>query len=245
MNQDAKDLFKKLMLPYPAVAVKYCHSCPEGVEHVGETLSFCQFVKKAQDTGREFYITKDDDDCFGKMVLGMTPKQGFAASGQVGYDFGVYGTPAANARLYNLIPTLVPGACNFVVFSPVEVCSFFPDLVICVAQAAQADIIMRATSYISGGLWESKSSPVLSCAWLYAYPYISGKVNFCITGMHHGMKRRKVYPMGLHIIAIPFEKLDEVVKALGEMDWELIAMKEDEASKALLRQKMAKWQGLP
>ena len=244
MDQEVKDLFEKLELPYPAIAVKYSFSRPDGVEHVGETLSFCQFVKKAQDSGRAFYITKDDDNCYGKMVLGMIPIPEFAASGQVGFDFGVYGSPAANARLYNLIPTLVPGACNYVLFCPVEKCDFAPDLVICVAQTAQADIIMRATSYISGDLWESKSSPVLSCAWTYAYPYISGKVNFCITGMHHGMKRRKVYNMGLHLIAIPFAKLDEVTKALSQMDWELIAMREDDESKAQLKQMMDNWQEL-
>ena len=77
---------------------------------------------------------------------------------------------------------------------------------------------------------------------MYAYPYISGKVNYCITGMHHGMKRRKVYPPGLHIIAIPYQKLLEVVTALAEMDWELIAMKEDPESKAVLAEKMARWQ---
>ena len=221
MNQDAKELFGKLELPYPAVAVKYYHNCPEDVEHVDETLSFCQFIKKSQDTGKKFYVAKEDDNCYGKVVLGMEPVPESAASGQIGHGLGVYGTPAANARLYSQMHTLVPGTCNYVVFCPVAICDFFPDLVICVAQTAQAEIIMRATSYISGDLWESRSSPVLSCTWTYSYPYISGKVNFCITGMHFGMKRRKVYPMGLHIISIPFAKLDAVIKALGEMEWDL------------------------
>lgn len=103
---------------------------------------------------------------------------------------------------------------------------------------------MRATSYISGDLWESKSSCVLSCAWMYAYPYIEGKVNFCITGMHHGVKRRKLYPKGRHMISIPYQKLDEVVLALSEMDWELIAMKEDEESKQELQRRMDLWKTL-
>lgn len=240
MEQRVRELFEKLALPYPAVAIKYCYSQPEGVERVDEQLSFCQFVKKAQDTGKKFFVTKDDDNCFGKMVLGMVPKKGLEASGQAGYEFGVFKTQAANARLYNLIPTLVQGACNFVVFCPVSICDFDPDLVICVAETAQADIIMRATSYISGDLWESKGSHVLCCAWTYAYPVISGKVNFFTTGMSHGMKRRKVYPAGLNIIAIPFEKLPELSQALDEMDWELIAMREDEESKALLKKKFEK-----
>ena len=36
--------------------------------------------------------------------------------------------------------------------------------------------------------------------------------------------------------------LREVIEALGQMDWELIAMKEDEESKAELRARMDAWQ---
>lgn len=241
LTQKAKDLFAKLHMEFPAVAIKYCYACPEGVPRTDKSLSFCQYVKEAQDTGKAFYITKEDDNCFGKMVLGMVPKPPFEASGQAGFDFGVFRTQGANARLYNTFPTLVPGSVNYVIFSPVAVCDFDPDLVICVADTDQADILMRATSYISGDLWESRSSCVLSCDWTYVYPYLSGKVNFCITGMHHGMKRRKVYPKGMHIIAIPYQKLQEVIMALDEMDWELIAMREDEEGKAILKAKMDHW----
>ncbi len=242
LSQRAKELFEKLGMEFAPVAVKFCYSQPEGIEHTDQTLSFCEFVKKAQTGGKPFFITKDDDNCFGKMVLGMIPKPGLAASGQAGVDFGVFRSPAPNARIYNSITTLVPGAVNFVIFSPVSVCDFDPDLVICVAGWQQAEILMRATSYISGDLWESKCSSVLSCAWMYSYPYVSGKVNFCITGLHHGMRRRGTYPPGRHIIAIPYQKLDEVITALGEMPWELIAMQKDPESQAELARRMARWQ---
>jgi uncharacterized protein (DUF169 family) len=143
-----------------------------------------------------------------------------------------------------MIPTLVRGSVNYVLFSPVSVCDFDADLVIMVASTSKADIIMRATSYISGDLWESRSSCVLSCAWIYAYTYLSGKVNYIITGMHHGLKRRKVYPAGLHMIAIPYQKLPEFLTSLSEMDWELIAMREDEESKRLLKMKMDEWHNM-
>ena len=154
----------------------------------------------------------------------------------------MFKSPAPNARLYNVMTTIVPGSVNFVVFCPVAICDFDPDLVICVAENEQAEILMRATSYISGDLWETKCSSVLSCAWMYSYPYVSGKVNSCITGLHHGMKRRKTYPAGRHIIAIPYQKLHEVIQALEEMPWELIAMKEDPESKAELKARMDRWQ---
>lgn len=242
LTQEAKDLFYKLDFEIQPVAIKFCYSQPDGVEHIDETLSFCQFAKKAAVEDRAFFTTMEDDNCFGKMILGQIEKPGLAASGQAGKDFGVFRTQAANARLYHNITTLTPGAVNFTVFSPLHLCDFEPDLLLCVADIPQADVLMRATSYISGDLWQSTASCVLSCAWLFGYPYVSGNVNFTISGLGHGMRRRKVYPQGRMIISIPYQKLSEVIEALGQMDWELIAMKEDEESKAELRARMDAWQ---
>lgn len=244
LSQKAKDLFTKLDFEFQPVAVKYCYGQPEGYEHVDEVLSFCQFAKKAQVEDRAFFITKDDDNCFGKMIMGMIPKPGLAASGQAGKDFGVFKTQAPNARLYHEITTLTPGAVNFVVFCPLHMCNFDPDIVLCVADMRQSDILMRATSYISGDLWESKASSVMACSWLYGYPYVSGKVNFTITGLGHGMRRRKVYPAGRLLISIPYAKLNEVVQALDEMPWDLIAMSDDPDDQAELKRRMDHWQEL-
>lgn len=242
LNNTAKELFKKLALDVPAVAIKYHAVMPKNVSHCEKKLAFCEYVKEAQSTESCFYITKENDSCYGKMALGMIPKPPVTACGQAGYDFGVYKTPIACQQLYQKIPVLVPGTVNYVVFAPVSICDFDPDLIIVIADIPRADIIMRATSYISGDLWESVSSPVISCAWMYAYPIISGKVNFITTGMYHGLKRRKAYPQGLKIIAIPFQKIDEVILALQQMDWTTIAFREDEESKAELKRRMGYWQ---
>jgi uncharacterized protein (DUF169 family) len=153
-------------------------------------------------------------------------------SGQNGYELGAFRTAAANARLYHEAPTLKAGVCNYVVFCPVALCDFNPDLVICIAPTYQAHILLRATSYISGDLWESKCSFVMSCAWTYIYPYITGKVNHLFTGMHLGLMVKGLYPEGLHIICIPYQKLDEVVTALSEMEPVLPLMGKDAGSKA-------------
>ena len=237
----SKKAFADLGCTFQPFAVKFCYAKPEGVPKAQELLSFCQFLKLCQDKDESFCIDKDNDNCFGRMVLGMMPKQPFAASGQAGMDFGIYRTPAPNARIHNTVPTIIEGSINYVWFCPVSKCEFDPDLVIVVADTEQADIVMRATSYISGDYWESKTSCIFSCAWTYAYPYLSGKVNFCVTGMHHGMARGKVYPKGLHIIAIPYQKLDEVCIALKEMPWKLPALQDDEESKAIMAERMAGW----
>lgn len=241
LSQKAKELLLKIGMEYEPVAIKYCFAEPEGIKRVDKPMSLCQFAKKAQEDNEAFYITKEDEDCVGKNVLGMEPIPAFGASGAAGVDFGVFRTQAANARLYHNLTVLYPGACNYVIFAPISKCDFDPDLLYCVADVAQGDLLMRATSYISGDIWESKGSCVIACNWMFTYPYVSGKVNYVISGLEHGMARRKVYPHGRMLITIPYQKIDEVVQALSEMDWKLIAMQEDEASKKEMQERMGKW----
>lgn len=244
LSENFKSFIKKLNLDYDAIAIKLCLEKPECEHYNDKKNAFCTYVNYAQKSGKHFYITKEDDECYGKLAMGMIEKPPVTASGQAGYDFGCYATPGACRNLYQKLPIVEPHTVNFVEFCPVKDCNFDPDLIIFVASLPAADIIMRATSWISGDLWESKSSPVLSCAWMYAYPIISGKVNHITTGFYHGLKRRKIYPEGLRMIAVPYQKLPEFERALAEMDWTLIAFRDDEESKKDLANRMAHWQEL-
>lgn len=231
LSEPAKKVFTDLELPYPPVAIKFSRNRPEGVQQAEGVDVFCGFLKKAQTENRIFYTTVDNDKCMGKVVLGMTDLETNHGSGQVGFTMGLFRTAAANARLYHEAPTLKPGVCNYVVFCPVSLCEFDPDLVICIAPTEKAQLLLRATSYISGDLWESKCSYVMSCAWTYVYPYVSGKVNHLFTGMHLGLQIWGTYPPGLHIITVPYQKLDEVVTALLEMPHVPLALRTDPESR--------------
>jgi uncharacterized protein (DUF169 family) len=230
LSEQAKKVFSELALPYSAVAIKFCRNRPEGYVQAEGVDVFCSFLKKVQDENKPFYTTVENDKCMGRVVLGMIDLETNHGSGQVGYEMEVFRSPAANARLYHEAPMLKRGVCNFVVFCPVALCEFYPDLVICVANTQQAQLLLRATSYISGDLWESKSSYVMSCAWTYAYPYITGKVNHLFTGMHFGLQIQQTYPSGLHIVTIPFTKLDEVITALCEMKHVPMEIRKDRES---------------
>ena len=183
LSNTAKELLVKLDLQYPAVAVKMCFERPDVPRYDGPSAAFCQFVKYVQDTGKTFYTTVEDDQCYGKLAMGMIDKPPVTASGQAGYDFGCFQTPMGNRVLYQKLPILEPGTIRYIQFAPAITCEFDPDLLFFVADLPQADILMRATSWVSGDLWESKSSAVMSCAWMYAYPIISGKCNH-ITRVH-------------------------------------------------------------
>jgi len=56
---------------------------------------------------------------------------------------------------------------------------------------------------------------------------LSGKLNYSVTGLGHGMKRRKLYPEGRQIVSIPFDLLPSILKTLHEMPWVLPAYKPD------------------
>ena len=216
-GEQAKKAFADLNLTYSAVAVKFCYNKPAGYEQADGQAPFCTFLRKAQDENRAFYTTVDNDACMGKCLLGMQEFDAGHSCGLVGDMRQIYRSASQNALIYHKAPCLKPGSCNYVLFAPVSICKFEPDLVICIADTEQCALLLRATSYISGDLWESKCTYVMGCAWTYTYPFVSGKVNHLFTGMHLGMKMLGVYPAGLHIISIPFQKIDEVVTALTEM----------------------------
>lgn len=235
-----RSIFAKLNMPYEAVAIKFCRNRPEGFEQAEGANVLCSYLKRAQTEGEAFYISVDNESCMGKVVLGMAELETNHGSGQVGQELGAFRTAAANARLYYEAPTFKRGTVNYVLFCPVSKCEFTPDLVICVADTESGQILLRASSYRSGDLWESKCSFVMSCAWTYVYPYISGKINHLFTGMHLGLRMQGLYPAGLHILSIPFQKLDEVIDCLYEMDWEPAGMKPDPESRAISDGIMAK-----
>ncbi len=231
-----REIFARLKMPYEAVAVRFCRNRPEGYAQAEGKDKLCVFLRRAQDGADPFFITVDNEDCMGKVVLGMTDLETNHASGQVGCAMGMFRTPAANARLYYQAPMFRRGTVNYVLFAPVSKCAFQPDLVVCVADTDSGQLLLRASSYRSGDLWESKCACVMSCAWTYVYPYLSGKINHLFTGMHMGLRLEGLYPPGLHILAIPYQKLDEVMDSLEEMDWNPVGMVKDEHSGAVMEE---------
>jgi uncharacterized protein (DUF169 family) len=94
------------------------------------------------------------------------------------------------------------------------------------ATISQAEIVFRAIDYLSGGPRESKTTGVFGCAWLFTYPYQSGKINYTVTGLAFGAKAKKVFPEGLILFSIPFDWLPILIHNMKEMRWELPSYKE-------------------
>jgi len=211
----------------PPVAVKFSAKRPPKMERLAEKLALCEMLKKAQQ-GNAFFADAENHACeAGLYVLGQADALQPFISGEFGAGLQIFEEPRSASRLYLHIPKLGRGIIHYVAFAPLDKLSFDPDLLIILANTEQTEILLRGMSYRTGEVWESKFTAAIGCAWTYVYPYLTGKLNFSITGLGHGMRRRKLFPEGRQILSIPFDLLPSILQTLQEMPWILPAYKPD------------------
>jgi uncharacterized protein (DUF169 family) len=213
----------KFAFDVPPVAVKFSPRRPAKLERLVEKLALCEMLKKAQQ-GSAFFADAENHVCdAGLYILGQADSPEPFISGEFGAGLQIFEEPRSASRLYLHIPKLGRGIIHYVAFAPLDKLSFDPDLLIILANTEQTEILLRAMSYRTGEVWESKFTAAIGCAWTYVYPYLTGKLNFSITGLGHGMRRRRLFPEGQQIISIPFDLLPSILKTLHEMPWVLPA----------------------
>jgi uncharacterized protein (DUF169 family) len=227
MNPLTQDLsiFKKFNFPAQPVGVKFLYEKPEGIKRIDKHMAICEMIKEAQNSKEPFYMTGEDEDCFGAVTLGMRGMPPFAEAGMIGHRLGIFKEPRANSRIYNYLPKVHPGVINYVVFAPLDKLNFEPDLLIIMATISQAEVLFRAIDHLWGGPRESKTTGVFGCAWLFTYPYQTGKVNWTVTGLAYGAKSKQVFPEGVILLAIPFDWTPVLIHNLKEIEWDLDAYK--------------------
>ncbi|MCK9363658.1 MAG: DUF169 domain-containing protein [Syntrophales bacterium] len=220
-------ILSKFEFPVQPVGVKFLVKRPEDIERLNEKMALCEMLKKAQ-AGNVFYADKESHTCeAGTYVLGQADAPEPFISGQFGAGLQIFDGSRAASRLYSYIPRIKENVAHYVAFSPLDKLSFDPDVLIILARASQSEILLRAMSYRTGEMWSSKMSAAIGCAWLYVYPYLTGKLNYTTCGFGHGMKRRDLFPEGHQLVAIPFDILPSLLQTLQEMPWILPAYKPD------------------
>ena len=211
-------IFNKFNFKRRPVGVKFLLTKPDGIKKLGKNLAFCEMLREAQD-GSPFYVVKENFECVGPILLGMVESDPIFESGQMGPRLGIFEEARANRRLYPYIPRLERNTVNYVAFSSLDKLSFEPDVLILAADDIQLEIILRAMCYSTGKMWESKGTPVMACAWLYIYPYISRELNFILTNLSHGMRAKQVFPDGFILVAIPYDLLPLIIENLSQIEW--------------------------
>jgi uncharacterized protein (DUF169 family) len=236
MAVSKKDLaiLEKFGFERPPVAVKYTFKRPEGIDRLGESATLCAMLSIAQ-KGNAFYVDKNNLTC-GSAQLGIGVRMDEASvrayrmgkSGEFSTALKVFEAPRTGAKFKREIPLMNPGLINYASFAPLGKISFDPDLMIIFTNDTnQTQILLRAVSWRTAEVWEAKFTNVLGCSWVFVYPYLSGKVNFGLTGLSHGMGRRKIFPDGIQFVVIPYQRLPDVLQALKEVPWVLPSFADD------------------
>lgn len=209
------------------VGVKFSTKRPDTVKRLNKNMAFCEMLKRAQE-GSAFFADEKNHACeAGLYVLGQADAPEPYISGEFGAGLRIFEEPRTASRLYLYTPKIGRGVVNYVAFSPLDNLPFEPDLLILLADSTQTEILLRAMSYRTGKMWVSKFAPAIGCAWTYIYPYLTGELNYSITGLGHGMRRRRLFPEGRQIISIPFDLLFSMLQTLQDMPWVLPAYKSD------------------
>ena len=220
-------IFDKFDFDIPPVGVKFLAQRPDTVERLEGNMALCEMLSKAQE-GDAFFADAQNHTCgAGLYILGQADITAPFASGNFGAGLKIFEAPRSAGRLYHYIPKIESGVVNYIAFCPLDRLEFDPDLLILLASTSQTEILLRAMSYRTGSMWVSKFSAAIGCAWTYSYPFLTGKLNYFVTGLGHGMKRRKLFPEGRQIISIPFDLLPSMIQTLQEMPWVLPAYKSD------------------
>jgi uncharacterized protein (DUF169 family) len=209
------------------VAVKFLAGQPANIDRIAGNMALCQMLKKAQE-GNVFFADRENHTCeAGSYVLGHSDAMEPFVSGKFGAGLKIFEEPRSASRLYHYIPRIGKGVVNCLAFCPIRKLSFDPDVLILLASTAQTEILLRASSYRSGNMWVSRFSAAIGCAWILVHPYLTGELNYVMTGLGHGMRRRKLFPEGRQIISIPFDLLPSILKSLRDMPWVLPAFEAD------------------
>jgi uncharacterized protein (DUF169 family) len=221
MSQNLYDpsVFQDFKFEYPPVAVNFLNTLPENAPMIDQPATLCEMLKSAF-SGQKVCAAKENHACeAATYILGQSKIKKPFLDGAFGAGLGVFKDKQAAARIYQYIPHMHSDTFKYVSLLPFAQTDREPDVLIILANPTQAEIILRARSYSTGEMWQSRYSSVLGCSWLFAYPFLTGEINFISTGLGFGMRRRKLFPEGFNFISIPFNKLPLLSRTLREMPW--------------------------
>lgn len=210
------EISRKLELEVMPVGVKYSTTEPDNIPRLDSTIPLCEMLQYSQ-KGNIFCAAPENHLCGAALYTLGKDLPPIYTSGEYGVGLEVFESPRSGSRLYDHIPRMEARRnINFVSLSPLDKLSFDPDLLIFMTKEEQTEILLRAMSYSSGEIWTSRSTGVIGCAWLFVYPYLTGKLNFTPV-LSLGMRARGVFPVGRHLISVPFDILSNLLDSLQKM----------------------------
>jgi uncharacterized protein (DUF169 family) len=214
-------IFNKFNFERKPVAIKFSFDKPEGIPRLSKNMRICEMLREAQEGPAPFYADNDSFLCAGRSLLGLVDIEDIApsVSGRLATALEIFNEPRAAQKLPLQQPTLPRNTANYISFATLDKLPFDPDVLILTTKLSQAEILLRASTYTQGKVWTHKITPYAACSWIYIYPYISGEMNYTVTGLSFGLKSHEVFPEGLWLVSFPYNLLPTVIQNLKDMKW--------------------------
>ncbi len=216
--REIRERFKELLkLENEPVAIKWSVREPGDIRREEGKSRFCEKLEKAM-KGEVFYATADEEECMGgARYTGLRDRSEFPAnmrSGAFLTAMGLYRDIPAVQRSWRNNMNIEPGIFQALIFAPMGMAEFEPDVIFLICNARQAMEILHANAYDSGshGLG-ADSGPI--CSSMAALPYLTGKVTYGFGDA--GSRRHMDLGDDDVMVSIPGGELPRIVSNLEDM----------------------------
>ena len=216
-NELGEKLNELLKLENEPVAIKWSVKEPKNIEKEEGKSRFCSKLVKAMN-GEIFYSTLEEEECMGgARYSGLKDMREYSSNVQSGAFMvpnGLYKNIPAVQRSRENETYINPGIFSAVVFAPLNMADFEPDVLFMLCSAKQGMEILHANAYDSGkhGLG-TDAVPV--CSSMAATPYMTGKVTYGF-GDVAARKNMDINQEDI-MVSIPGGDLSRIVSNLEEM----------------------------
>ena len=212
-----KKLNQLLKLENEMVAIKWSVKEPKNVKKEDDKSKFCTKLTKAMD-GEIFYSTLEEEECMGgARYSGLKDMKEYPSNVQSGafmVSNGLYKDIPAVQRSRENEAYINPGIFSAILFAPLNMAEFEPDVIFLLCSAKQGMEILHANAYDSGkhGLG-TDAVPV--CSSMAATPYMTGKVTYGF-GDIAARKNMDINQEDI-MVSIPGSDLPRIISNLDEM----------------------------
>jgi uncharacterized protein (DUF169 family) len=206
---------KTLSLESFPIAISFCTETPEGVERMHGRARLCEMLDKVRIEGESFSTVSECHECDGgASSCGLRMMSESRKTGEFLVKLGLFGSKRAARRFLNSNPRIEFGTVQVVSFSPLEMATFEPDVVVLICNAKQGLQVAEAFAYESGRRITGLTGPPI-CSAVVAAPFLTGEVIYSLgdAGARKYMKLRDEDMF----IAIPAELLPGIVENLGKV----------------------------
>ncbi|NYB51283.1 MAG: DUF169 domain-containing protein [Methanobacteriaceae archaeon] len=176
-------LKEHLDLEKSPVAIKFVlreEDIPKGIAKADGKMRHCELVQKASH-GDVFYATAEEQMCKGgSAALGLEEAPEKVRTGEFYYGLGRFSSIGSAKKTMESIPK-IDNIMYALIYAPLEKANFDPDVILIIANPAQAMKVSQALVYTMGGRVEADFAGIQSiCADAVAGPFTRRKPNITL-----------------------------------------------------------------